>query len=855
MAGENGKLTSEKHKELVEAYLRERPHYAVYAESLRRVLENACRYSFPEALVQSRAKTVSSFAEKAARKWFKYKDPVHQMTDLCGARVIVQTLEQVHAVCRFIEANFVIQEKDDKETLLGKDRFGYRDMHYIVQVRGDRGEALGIEGADLEAIGDRRAEIQVRTWVQHAWADTLHDRLYKIKLSLSPAVSRRGNLLAALMEEGDRNFDRLADELDGLIANYTAHATQEEVEQEIAVQQLILDNEPDGRKKPQLALTLSRLAAACGDYGLAAKLLEPYSGVEDAGRGERLGELGYALCRVHRKSADSEAYRQGLDYLEASRCFCERCAADYVEYPRKKESQYARVLVRLGWAWEAMAGQEHKAREFYRQAHEHEPLNPYYLAEMLGYELYCGRSGDLPNAMRTTIRRAVGVCREHAAAGIELPYAYLAAGRLNLLLRQPYEALYDYARGIAYVLAGRHCIPRNLFEEEVHWIRRLHFGREVAAEHQYAIDLFGLGACVKGRVQAKRPDVSFSRPILIVAGGAASMAPEKLERVQTFLTASLKDFVGTVISGGTQSGVPGCVGQTAEALKAEGRKGFELVAYIPHYLPSDAPKDERYDRHEKVGEASFSPEQVFRNWEDLLAAGISPKDVILLGFGGGPISGAEYRTALALGATVGIVSGLGGAGDDLLDDPLWRGMGNLFPLPPDVMPIRALVIGGGRDFEAPILEAMAQAFHRRYRDRNTKKLPENLKPWELLNDSYKKANREQAAYAVRILEAAGFGVEETKSPAIFDAFEKAEVEFMAQLEHGRWMIERLRDGWRYGPRDDEKKLHDNLLPWEELSEEIRQFDRDSVLAFPEILATAGLEVYRISPGGRGRPKV
>jgi len=37
---------------------------------------------------------------------------------------------------------------------------------------------------------------------------------------------------------------------------------------------------------------------------------------------------------------------------------------------------------------------------------------------------------------------------------------------------------------------------------------------------------------------------------------------------------------------------------------------------------------------------------------------------------------------------------------------------------------------------------------------------------------------------------------------------------MAELEHGRWNIERLRDGWRPGPRADEKKIHDCLVAWE-----------------------------------------
>jgi putative GTP pyrophosphokinase len=262
---DKGQLTPAKHRKQIEAYREEFPCYETYAKTLKRVLENACVISFPDAFVQSRAKTISSFAEKVARRFDTYPDGVHQMTDLCGGRVIVQTMEQVKAVRQFIEANFVIVEKDDKALSLSEDKFGYRDMHYIVELRPDRMDALGITPEERTSIGGRKAEIQVRTWVQHAWADTLHDRIYKNKLSISANVKRMGALLAALLEESDRSFDSLADELDGLIANYTAFAPRSEVEKEIRVQELVLSNEFNEKKKPGVALKLARIVAACGE--------------------------------------------------------------------------------------------------------------------------------------------------------------------------------------------------------------------------------------------------------------------------------------------------------------------------------------------------------------------------------------------------------------------------------------------------------------------------------------------------------------------------------------------------------------------------------------------------------------
>lgn len=122
----------DQHRAQVAAYSSERENYASYAAVLKRVLEKACEQSLHEAVVQARAKTLASFAEKCVRKWEKHKKPAEEFTDLCGGRVMVQTLEQVKAVRAFVEANFIVVETEDIGLRLGDDKFGYRDRHYIV---------------------------------------------------------------------------------------------------------------------------------------------------------------------------------------------------------------------------------------------------------------------------------------------------------------------------------------------------------------------------------------------------------------------------------------------------------------------------------------------------------------------------------------------------------------------------------------------------------------------------------------------------------------------------------------------------------------------------------------------------
>ena len=75
---------------------------------------------------------------------------------------------------------------------------------------------------------------------------------------------------------------------------------------------------------------------------------------------------------------------------------------------------------------------------------------------------------------------------------------------------------------------------------------------------------------------------------------------------------------------------------------------------------------------------------------------------------------------------------------------------------------------------------------------------------------------------------------------------------LAKLEHDRWEAERRADGWVYGPtRDAASKRSPYLVPWEELSEDVRDLDRDAVGAIPRLLDDAGLIAVRSS--GSPRP--
>jgi RyR domain len=515
-----------------------------------------------------------------------------------------------------------------------------------------------------------------------------------------------------------------------------------------------------------------------------------------------------------------------------------------VPHLRRDESLHARVLSRLGWVFEVIPGQTVQARKYYRLAHEHESEDPYYLCNMLGYEVSMTHQPGLLEAMRATILKAIEVCCSHAAAGIEMPRACFTAGRLSLLLSDGYVAFGYYARGVRHCLAGTHAAVCDPFGDETAWITRLHEGEEPSPGMQWVLDLLSLAESVADVA----PDTMSPERTLIISGGAASIDAEALAQIKPLLEVALDGFAGLVISGGTRSGVPGCVGAVAAELAEQNAKEFDLIAYIPERLPHDAPKDTgRYDHFIACGQDDFSPQQLVCMWRNLLADGRRPQDVLLLGFGGGPVSAAEYQMALALGASVAVVCGTGGAVDALVNDPLWQKRRNLLPLPFDIATVKAFAANREQPFPEDVLAELAQAFHANYVESSSGKLPKSMRPWDKLAKTFKTANYEQACHAVQILQACDYAVRESADPVKYD-FSDAEVndqvQRMAELEHGRWNVERLRDGWRKGDRDDTAKLHDSLVSWNELPARIRQYDLDAVLNFPNILAKANLEVFK-----------
>lgn len=159
--------------------------------------------------VTSRLKERSKVEEKLKREGKEYQK-LSDMTDVAGVRVITHFDYEVDRIGTLVEAEFGIdREKSvDKRQLLEADRFGYLSLHYVCGLSDHR-----LKLAENNRYAGLPCEIQIRTILQHAWAEIEHDLGYKPGSTVPKPIRRRFSRLAGLLEIGDQEFKSIRDEL------------------------------------------------------------------------------------------------------------------------------------------------------------------------------------------------------------------------------------------------------------------------------------------------------------------------------------------------------------------------------------------------------------------------------------------------------------------------------------------------------------------------------------------------------------------------------------------------------------------------------------------------------------------
>lgn len=158
--------------------------------------------------IEARTKTAEKLEEKITRKSNKY-DELDEITDLVGIRVITYFDDEVDKIAGIISKEFKIDEGNsiDKRKL-DIDRFGYKSLHYVVTLLDER---QGL--SEYKRFGNKKFEIQIRSILQHAWAEIEHDLGYKGKQTIPDTLKRDFYRVAALLETADIEFTKIKNQL------------------------------------------------------------------------------------------------------------------------------------------------------------------------------------------------------------------------------------------------------------------------------------------------------------------------------------------------------------------------------------------------------------------------------------------------------------------------------------------------------------------------------------------------------------------------------------------------------------------------------------------------------------------
>ena len=146
--------------------------------------------------------------------------------DYIGVRVITYVIYDMEKVSNIIKKEFNVDKNNsiNKSKELGNDKMGYRSIHYIASINNNR-KAL----PEYSVCNDCVFEIQIRTILQHSWAEVEHDN-YKYSGELPHEIKRRLNLLSAVLEAADNEFNTISQEID----NYIKYVNNEIEENNLA---------------------------------------------------------------------------------------------------------------------------------------------------------------------------------------------------------------------------------------------------------------------------------------------------------------------------------------------------------------------------------------------------------------------------------------------------------------------------------------------------------------------------------------------------------------------------------------------------------------------------------------------
>lgn len=197
-------MVNKSQKEIVEEYSASRGNYEECLNYVENTVKNIIKsQSINVHEIIGRVKTVESLRGKVKRK--NYSN-LAEITDLCGIRIITYFSDDVDRIAELISQEFEVDVENtiDKRKNEDPTKFGYVSLHYVVSLKEENSSSIL-----YRRFENIKLEIQIRTVMQHAWAEIEHDLGYKSKEDIPNQYRRQFSILAGLIELADEKFLQL----------------------------------------------------------------------------------------------------------------------------------------------------------------------------------------------------------------------------------------------------------------------------------------------------------------------------------------------------------------------------------------------------------------------------------------------------------------------------------------------------------------------------------------------------------------------------------------------------------------------------------------------------------------------
>ncbi len=199
-------------KNLVREYVGRRSVYEDFAASVRRLLVLFLRASGVNTYsITYRTKEVYSLKQKIKRKIIDGRDyqGLDDIVDIAGVRIIVYFKNDIEKIERIIQEEFRLHKKYNVDQMnvgeQGRYESGYTSTHRVVSLNKKR-----LKLKEYRAFVDLKCEVQIRTLLQHTWAQVEHGIGYKPEVSESgetrTEIKKLFREAAMLLERADDTF-------------------------------------------------------------------------------------------------------------------------------------------------------------------------------------------------------------------------------------------------------------------------------------------------------------------------------------------------------------------------------------------------------------------------------------------------------------------------------------------------------------------------------------------------------------------------------------------------------------------------------------------------------------------------